>query len=118
MHTASFQNWDRNIGVPMPAQIPAIIRFLGYVPFPTPCCQGDLFRSVRVCCGWTQADVANASGSNENSIGRWEAGKNPDRIKWNAAVDSLKKHVGELGLGKILNPLVVALAGQAVKGPT
>jgi hypothetical protein len=69
VHTASIPNWERNVGVPMPGQIPGVILFLGYLPFPKSVGFGEKLRDLRLCCGWTQADLAKAASCGESSVG-------------------------------------------------
>jgi hypothetical protein len=54
VHKVSIQNWERNVGTPLPGQLPAIIRFLGYVPFVHDDTVGGNIRWLRTCAGWTK----------------------------------------------------------------
>jgi DNA-binding XRE family transcriptional regulator len=109
VHFASLQNWERNIGVPMPTQIPAVIRFLGYVPFPTSSTRGQILRIVRICCGWTQVELAKAAGCGESTIARWEKGERPDPRKWNLARRTCEERLRALRIFGLLNGRLGAL---------
>jgi DNA-binding XRE family transcriptional regulator len=79
VHFASVQNWERNwernLSVPMPSQIPAIIRFLGFVPFNHDGSLAGKLRWLRIAAGWTQDDWAKAANISPGTIGRWEGGR-------------------------------------------
>lgn len=99
MHTASVQNWERNVGTPLPSQIPSIIRFLGYIPFKHDGSLGGKLRWLRIAAGWTQEDWAKAARISPGSIGRWEVGRGlRGSPVITAALDLLAKHLGACGL--------------------
>jgi DNA-binding XRE family transcriptional regulator len=75
VHFASVQNWERNVGTPMPGQIPGVIRFLGYVPIKHNDSQNDRLRWMRKCAGWTQDELATAARCGTSSIARLESGE-------------------------------------------
>jgi transcriptional regulator with XRE-family HTH domain len=75
VHAASVQNWERNIGTPLPGQIPAVIRFLGYVPFEHDGSLSGRIRWLRTCAGWIQDELAAATRCGVSSIARLESGK-------------------------------------------
>jgi DNA-binding XRE family transcriptional regulator len=109
VHFASIQNWERNLGVPMPCHIPGVMRFLGYVPFPKPETQSEILRSVRICCGWTQGDLAKATGCAESSVGRWESGEHPQPNLWSAAMLAMKKRLLQLEISDLLSSWISSL---------
>jgi DNA-binding XRE family transcriptional regulator len=96
VHRASVQNWERNVGVPMPGQIPAVLRFLGYIPFPQPASRGGMLRDVRICCGWTQGEFAKAAGCGESTVARWENDQRPDGRKFRSAIAALRHRLNGL----------------------
>lgn len=102
MHTASLQNWERNIGTPLPGQMPEIIRFLGYVPFTHDGSLGSKLRWLRTSAGWTQDDWARAARISPGTIGRWEEGRgmhgSPVIV---AAINTLSNHLLGAGLGSL-----------------
>jgi transcriptional regulator with XRE-family HTH domain len=75
VHVASVQNWERNIGIPLPCQIPAVIRFLGYVPFDHDGSSSSRLRWLRICAGWRQDELAAAARCGVSTIARLESGK-------------------------------------------
>ena len=76
---SSLQHWEQNRGVPMPKQMPAIIRFLGYVPFAEEPGFGGRVAYLRKCAGLTQEELSLHAGCSEDLIWRWEGGRNPPR---------------------------------------
>jgi transcriptional regulator with XRE-family HTH domain len=72
---ASIQLWERGIGEPGVKQFPAIIRFLGYVPFPQIVGNGGRIAYLRQCAGLTQDELATAMQCDPGTIGRWERGR-------------------------------------------
>jgi DNA-binding XRE family transcriptional regulator len=75
VHIASVQNWERNLGTPLPCQIPAVIRFLGYVPFDHEGSPSSRLRWLRICAGWTQDELAVAARCGVSTIARLESGE-------------------------------------------
>jgi len=103
VHFASLQNWERNIGTPLPSQFPAIIRFLGYVPFKHDGSLGGQVRWLRLCAGWTQDEWAARARISPGSIGRWEEGRgmqgSPVIV---GAIKTLSKHFSAAGLKSLV----------------
>src|SRR5688572_2694650 len=54
----SLQNWERRVYETAPRFYPAIIRFLGYVPFSHDGTRSGMIRWLRCCAGWTQQQLA------------------------------------------------------------
>jgi DNA-binding XRE family transcriptional regulator len=52
--------------------IPAIIRFLGYDPFPEAASLSDRLAVARRANGWTIKQAAEQLGVDEGTWGRWE----------------------------------------------
>ena len=100
---SSLQHWEQNRGEPMPRQIPAIIRFLGYVPFAEEPGFGGRLAYLRKCAGLTQEELSLQSECSEDLIWRWETGKNPPRSANLARVVSI---LDEACLVQGLNPFV------------
>jgi len=99
VHKASVQNWERNVGTPLPSQIPAVIRFLGYVPFKHDGSLKGRLRWLRIAAGWTQEDWAKAASISAGTVGRWEDGRgiNSSPIIW-IAVKAFTQVFRSLGL--------------------
>jgi hypothetical protein len=95
----------------MPSQIPAIIRFLGYVPFKHDGSLAGKLRWLRIVGGWTQENWAAAAKMNANTIGRWEDGRgivgSPLIM---IAIKSLSRHLSAVGLSdQVASELSAAL---------
>ena len=105
MHVASVQNWERNVGTPLPSQMPAIIRFLGYVPFKHDGSLGGKLRWLRIAAGWTQEDWAKVARISPGTVGRWEDGRgmrgSPVIVK---AIKMLSKHLAVAGISGLIAP--------------
>jgi DNA-binding XRE family transcriptional regulator len=103
VHFASVQNWERNLGTPLPYQIPAIIRFLRYVPFKHDGSWKGKLRWLRFAAGWTQEDWGKAAGISPGTIGRWEEGRglqgSPVIV---AALETLSNRLAAMGLGGLV----------------
>ena len=65
----SIQNWERGISKPLPRFIPAIIKFLGYVPFSHDGTLGSRLRYIRQCVGWSQEELAPECGCHADTLG-------------------------------------------------
>ena len=105
VHFASVQNWERKLGKPLPRQIPAIIRFLCYVPFKHDGSIPGKLRWLRTVTGWTQDDWAAAARISPGTIARWEDGRGligSPRIS--TAIEALSRQIAKLGLGTFAQP--------------
>ena len=71
----SLQNWERGIYDPITRFYPAIIRFLGYVPFTHDGTPSGIIRWLRRCAGWTQKQLAAAAKCNDVTVWKWETGQ-------------------------------------------
>jgi transcriptional regulator with XRE-family HTH domain len=101
VHKVSVQNWERNVGTPTPSQMPAIIRFLGYVPFTHDGSAAGRIRWLRMCAGWTQDELAGAAKCGEVTIWRWETGQPCDRRLWSHGMGCLQDRLQSLGLASL-----------------
>ncbi len=67
-------NWERaKTEVPVQA-VPAVIRFLGYDPYPAPTTLTERMQAKRRHMGWSIQDAAQALGVDAGTWGAWEAG--------------------------------------------
>jgi DNA-binding XRE family transcriptional regulator len=109
-HKVSVQNWERNLATPTPSQMPAIIQFLGYVPFAHDGSASGLIRWLRICAGWTQAQLATAAECDLVTIWRWETGQPCDKRRWKCGVTCLHERLKSVGLDALTSDEVNALA--------
>jgi len=69
---ASVYNWETNRTKPGLEYMPAIIRFLGYNPFPSPEGWRDRLIQCRTLLGFTQKESAHHIGVDPCTLARWE----------------------------------------------
>jgi DNA-binding transcriptional regulator YiaG len=103
VHKVSVQDWERNLSTPNPSQMPAIIQFLGYVPFAHDGSASGRSRWLRLCAGWTQEELAVAVKCDEMTVWKWENGKPCDRRLWSRGVVCLQGRLQSLGLAGLTN---------------
>jgi DNA-binding XRE family transcriptional regulator len=118
VHTASLQNWERNLSTPLSRQIPAIIRFLGYVPFKHDDSFGRKLRWLRIASGWTQEDWGKVAKISPGTIGRWEEGRGilgSPVIR--GALNLLTKHLVTAGLKDLVYAELRALENTDFRRP-
>jgi transcriptional regulator with XRE-family HTH domain len=73
-------NWEKAYRTPSIEAVPAVLRFLGYDPFPRPSSLSDRMRAKRRRNGWSIKEAARAFGVDEGTWGHWErTGKIPWR---------------------------------------
>jgi DNA-binding transcriptional regulator YiaG len=101
VHRVSIQNWERNIGIPMPSQLPAIIKFLGYVPFQHDGTPGGKDRWLRLCAGWTQGELAVAAGCDGSTVDKWEMNRPFPTQGWHRGLAVLCERFQKLGLSEL-----------------
>ena len=94
----SLQNWERGVFEPVPRFYPAIIRFLGYVPFTHDGTPSGMIRWLRCCDGWTQQQLAAAAKCNDVTVWRWETGRACDVLLWQTGFACLIQRLESLGL--------------------
>ena len=68
-------NWEKRRTKPPIAFIPAIVRFLGYDPFPKPKTLAQHLLAKRREMGWSIKEAAEAIGVDPSSWGDWERGQ-------------------------------------------
>ncbi len=71
----SILNWEKGKTEPFIASIPAIIRFLGYDPFPQPQTLSQHLLAKRRAMGWSIKEAANTVGVDPSTWRNWERGK-------------------------------------------
>lgn len=75
--------WERDEHAPYVHQYPAIVRYLGYEPWPSPASLGELLLAERRRKGLSIANAARRIGVDEGTFGRWESGEwKPQPRSW------------------------------------
>jgi DNA-binding XRE family transcriptional regulator len=64
--------WEKGYRQPTIRNWPAIIRFLGYDPFPAPATWSERVAAKRRALGLTIEDAAKLAGVDPGTFGRWE----------------------------------------------
>jgi site-specific DNA recombinase len=72
----TIHNWETGQTTPLPKDGPAIVRFLGFQPFPIETLAEQLY-AVRFVNGWTQEEAAIEAGVSEDGWQAWEGGCMP-----------------------------------------
>ena len=68
-------NWEKGRTEPLVVAMPAIFRYLGYVPFPPPRCLPQQLLAKRQEMGWTIKEAAKQVGVDPGTWGDWERGQ-------------------------------------------
>ena len=75
VNTWTVRNWEKGHTEPPIASIPAIIRFLGYDPFPEPKTVAERLLAKRREMGWSIERAASVVGVDPGTWRKWESGK-------------------------------------------
>ena len=75
VNTWTILNWEKSRTEPPIAVIPAIVRFLGYEPFPKPETLPQCLLAKRREKGWSIKEAAKVVGVDPGTWGNWERGK-------------------------------------------
>ena len=70
--TTTITNWELGHTGPGFGWMPAIVRFLGYDPQPSPRTVGKALKQHRTSRGITQKDLARTLGVDPGTLARWE----------------------------------------------
>lgn len=73
--TATILNWEKSRTEPPVLSFPAILRFLGYYPYPEPQTIPERLLFLRRQNGWTIAEAARKLGVDPSTWGDWERGE-------------------------------------------
>jgi len=103
VHRGSIQLWEQGRGEQGVRSFPAIIRFLGYVPFECNGTPGGRFAFLRRCSGKTQEELAALAGCNPSSIGRWESGLPGNPTKSDAAIAQIWAELERFGIDQTVS---------------
>jgi DNA-binding XRE family transcriptional regulator len=68
-------NWEKGNTEPVIASMPAIFKYLGYNPFPTPKTLPEHMLAKRQEMGWSIKEAAEWLGVDPGAWGNWERGK-------------------------------------------
>lgn len=86
----SIGNWENGFSEPQIQFNPAIISFLGYVPFPLPTDSlGQLIKSYRMVNGINHERMGKLLGVDSSTISCWENGENMPRKRTFKKIDAL-----------------------------
>ena len=69
---AAYLHWEKDQSEPPVSFYPAIIRFLGYVPWREPESRQERMLQFRRRHGWSMEHAAKQAGVDEGTWGRWE----------------------------------------------
>ncbi len=75
VNAMTINNWEGNKSLPAIRFIPAILRFLGYNPFPPPQTLPERLAAVRKALGLSQRNLAKSLGVDPGTLQGWEAGQ-------------------------------------------
>jgi transcriptional regulator with XRE-family HTH domain len=75
----TIMNWEGGHRTPAIRYMPAIIRFLGYVPFSVGDSLPDRLKAYRRIRGLSRKRLARILGVDEATVSRWETGKRQPR---------------------------------------
>jgi len=103
VHRGSIQLWEQGRGDQGVRSFPAIIRFLGYVPFECDGTPGGRFAFLRRCSGKTQEELAALTGCDPSSIARWENGITEGAKKFDTATAQLWAELKKSGIAETVN---------------
>ena len=87
MDGTTITNWELNATVPAIRYIPAVIRFLGYDPFPATNSLSERLTAMRKALGLSQERMAEKLGVDEGTLQGWEAGKHQPTKKSLEAIE-------------------------------
>jgi len=80
--------WEQGRYAPTPRFYPAIIRFLGREPWPTPQTTGERLQTERLRRGFTRWQAAAIMQVDEGSLAKWEDGHEPRNLLSKAKIDA------------------------------
>jgi site-specific DNA recombinase len=90
---ASIYNWERNYSEPRLEYMPAIIRFLGYNPFPPSKSWAERLVHGRKAIGLSQREAAARIGVDMSTLARWERGEREPTGRFAACTEALLRAV-------------------------
>ena len=88
-------HWEKGHTEPPIESMPAIIRFLGYDPFPEPTDLPERLRAKRRATGWSIKEAARRLGVDEGTWGAWERGAVAPWNRYLARIEKLLANTGD-----------------------
>lgn len=88
VNTWTVLGWEQGGRAPMDRYYPALIRFLGFDPWPTPRTLGERLRAERLRRGLSQEQAATVMQVNPGSVSGWEGGRQPRHLLSLAKIDA------------------------------
>ena len=88
----SVTNWELNRTEPEIRYMPAILDFLGFVPFDTGGTFGERVRTYRMCNGVSQEKLAEELRIDAGTLRKWEAEESQPSRKLQARVEEMIRH--------------------------
>ena len=82
-------NWETGHTEPPIAFLPAILKFLGFDPYPEPKGLSDRLRAKRRVLGWSIKEAAGHLGVDEATWSAWERGVSVPKGRHMAVLDAL-----------------------------
>lgn len=73
--TTTIYNWERNANSPQVHELPGVIRFLGYNPYPAAGSLSEKLTALRRTLGLNQRVMAKRLGIDPGTLRNWENGK-------------------------------------------
>ena len=93
--------WERGCHQPRVGHYPKIFDFLGKRIIQDPAEFARMLREVRYRNGWCQKKLGDCLGVSERSIGRWEKGQEPAKVRKAAIVKKIEALLSSNSNGKI-----------------
>lgn len=97
---ATIYNWERNATSPTAHAMPAVLRFLGYDPFPPADALGQRLFGVRLRFGLSQEQMARRLGVDETTYRKLEHGRAMPNERHRIAITALFKTAARPNNGK------------------
>ena len=113
VHKATFKAWEGNVAAPSTAQIPALIRILGYIPFEHDDTLGSKVRWLRICAGLSKKELSALAACEEGTIGRWENDRVGDQRLLRRGIAAMRERTERLGISEFTASVVTELLGEA-----
>ena len=94
VETGVYRYWESDRGKPIVQQMPGIIKFLGYDPYPEPKTIGERIKARRRELGLTQVALAKHLGIAHVTVVRWERGERHPRRRVSQVMEAFLRSCG------------------------